>query len=135
MVDEEIQRLNDKMELIDINKAEALESSPLPVTNLRLTEDGIMVINEEGHEVPFCQASAAQQLRVSLGIAMAANPTLRVIRITDGSLLDDTSMEIVEEMASDEEFQVWVEYASRNGDERMGVYIEDGSVVEIATNS
>ena len=40
-------------------------------------------------------------------------------------------MDIVREMAEDGDFQVWIEYASRNKDDRMGVYIEDGSVVEI----
>lgn len=129
LVEEEVKKLNDFMELIGIEKAEALEASPLPVKNLNITEAGIMVINDEGHEVPFCQASAAQQLRISLGIAMAANPTLRVIRIADGSLLDDESMQVVKDMAKDKDFQVWVEYASRNSDDRMGVYIEDGSIV------
>lgn len=128
MVEDHIQHLNDKMELISIEKAEALEASPLPVKNLIIKEEGIHVINEEGREVPFCQASAAQQLRISLVIAMAANPTLRVIRIADGSLLDDESMNIVREMARDEDFQVWIEYASRNEDDKMGVYIEDGEV-------
>jgi DNA repair exonuclease SbcCD ATPase subunit len=130
-----IEAFNDEMELIDINKAEALESSPLPVKGLRLTEEGVTVINDEGHEVPFCQASSAQQLRISLGIAMAANPKLRVIRIADGSLLDDNSMAIIKEMASDEDYQCWIEYASRNDSDRMGVYIEDGSVVEVTPNA
>ena len=130
-VDEEITLLNEAIELIDIDKAEALESSPLPVKNLRITEDGIVVINDEGHEVPFSQASSAQQLRISLGIAMAANPKLRVIRIADGSLLDDESMKIIREMADDEDYQCWIEYASRNDQDRMGVYIEDGSVAEV----
>jgi hypothetical protein len=134
-VDEGIQELNDKMELIGIQKAEALESSPLPVKNLRITEDGVVVVNDEGHEVPFCQASSAQQLRISLGIAMAANPKLRVIRIADGSLLDDNSMAIIKEMADDEDYQCWIEYASRNDADRMGVYIEDGSVVEVTPNA
>lgn len=129
LVDQEIGRLNDRIELIDIEKAEALEASPLPVDNLRITEDGIRVTNEEGHEIPFTQASAAQQLKISLGIAMAANPTLRVIRISDGSLLDDQSMQIIRNMAHDQDFQVWVECISRNNEDRMGVYIEDGSVV------
>lgn len=130
-IEKDIQKLNDHMELISIEKAEALENSPLPVDNLRITEEGIRVVNEENQEVPFCQASAAQQLRISLAIAMAANPTLRVIRIADGSLLDDESMRIVEEMANDGDFQVWIEYASRNENDRMGVYIEDGTVAEV----
>jgi DNA repair exonuclease SbcCD ATPase subunit len=123
----EVQGYNDKLELISIEKDEALEDSPLPVTGLRVTPDGIMVLNEDDELVPFCQASAAQRLRYSLGIAMAANPTLRVIRIADGSLLDDESMDIVKQMAQDKDFQVWVEYASRNEQDRIGVYIEDGT--------
>jgi len=59
---------------------------------------------------------------------MASNPTLRVIRITDGSLLDDESMAVINSMAVDSDFQIWIEYASRNSEDRMGVYIEDGRV-------
>jgi hypothetical protein len=128
LIDQEIGRLNDALELIEIEKAEALEASPLPVKNLRITADGLMVVSQNGELVPFCQASAAQKLRISLAIAMAANPTLRVIRIADGSLLDDVSMQVIRDMAKNEQYQVWVEYASRNDQDRMGVYIEDGSV-------
>jgi len=127
-VDKEIEKLNESLELIEIEKAEALEESPLPVKNLRITPDGLMVVTDGDKLVPFCQASAAQKLRISLGIAMAANPTLRVIRIADGSLLDDASMQIIRDMAKTQDFQVWVEYASRNDQDRIGVYIEDGSV-------
>lgn len=126
-INEEVQQYNNKLELIAIEKDEALEESPLPVSGLKITPDGIMVVNEEDKLVPFCQASAAQRLRYSLGIAMAANPKLRVIRIADGSLLDDESMDIVKEMAKDKDFQIWVEYSSRNEADKIGIYIEDGS--------
>lgn len=127
-VDAEITTLNEAMELVGIEKAEALESSPLPVKGLRVTPEGIQVVSDNDQLVPFCQASASQRLRISLGIAMAANPTLRVIRIADGSLLDDASMQIVRDMADEKDFQVWIEYASRNDQDRIGVYIEDGTV-------
>lgn len=131
-IETEITQKNDAMELVEINKAEALEESSLPVERLRVTEDGIMVLNDDDELVPFSQASAAQRLRISLGIAMASNPTLRVIRIADGSLLDDNSMQIIRDMADDQDFQVWIEYASRNEDDRIGVYIEDGQIVSEA---
>lgn len=127
-VDANIASLNAKMELIEIEKAEALESAPLPVKGFTVNAEGVRIINDDGTDVPFCQASAARRLKISLAIAMAANPTLRVIRIADGSLLDDESMAIVRDMATDKDFQVWIEYASRNSDDRMGVYIEDGKV-------
>ena len=127
-VDAEITAFNETMELVNIEKAEALENSPLPVKGLRVTPEGIQIVADNDQLVPFCQASAAQRLRISLGIAMAANPTLRVIRIADGSLLDDASMQIVRDMAQDKDFQVWIEYMSRNDDDKIGVYIEDGMV-------
>ena len=125
----EIDKLNREMELIGIEKEEALEQSPLPVKGFTVTEEGIMLNNSGGHPVPFCQASSAQQLRVALAIAMAANPDLRVIRIADGSLLDNNSLKIVQEMAKEKDYQVWIEYASRNDDDRIGIYIKDGSIV------
>jgi len=125
-----IESLKREMELVKIEKEEALEEAKLPVSGLTVTEDGVMLANADGDLVPFCQASTAQQLRVALAIAMAANPDLRVIRISDGSLLDDNSLQIIEEMAGEKDFQIWIEYASRNDKDRVGVYIEDGSIVE-----
>lgn len=127
-IEQKISSLNDAMELIEIEKAEALEATSLPVKNLVINADGIRYLNEENKEVPFCQASTAQRLRIALAIAMAANPTLRVIRISDGSLLDDDSMKIINEMANDKDFQVWVEYSSRNENDKIGIYIEDGMI-------
>jgi len=127
-VDTNITSLNAKMELIEIEKAEALEAAPLPVKGFTINAEGVRIINEDGTDVPFCQASAARRLKISLAIAMASNPTLRVIRITDGSLLDDASMAVIKSMAVDSDFQIWIEYASRNSEDRMGVYIEDGRV-------
>jgi hypothetical protein len=127
-VDEDIGKLNAKMELIEIEKAEALEAAPLPVKGFTINADGVRIINDDGQDVPFCQASAARRLKISLAIAMAANPTLRVIRIADGSLLDDDAMAMIRDMAVDKDFQVWIEYRSKNDQDRMGVYIEDGKV-------
>lgn len=128
LVDEDVGKLNDSMELCEIEKAEALEASPLPVHGLRITPEGVMITNDDNSLVPFCQASSARRLKISLAIAMAINPTLRVIRISDGSLLDDDSMQVIKDMASAQDFQVWVEYACRNENDRIGVYIEDGMI-------
>lgn len=127
-IEQKIIVLNETMELIEIEKAEALEATSLPIKNLVINADGIRYLNEENKEIPFCQASTAKKLRVSLALAMAANPTLRVIRISDGSLLDDDSMKIITEMAQNEDFQVWVEYACRNENDKIGIYIEDGMI-------
>ena len=78
--------------------------------------------------VPFSQASAAEKLRVSMGIAMALNPKIRVIRIEDGSLLDSTSMKIIYDMAKDKDYQIWVETVSEKP-EGHGWFIVDGAII------
>ena len=59
-------------------------------------------------------------------IAMSSNPELRVIRIKDGSLLDADGMAMLKAMASENDFQIWIERVADN--DPMAVVIEDGSV-------
>lgn len=114
--------LTEAMEAREKAKRDAIKAAAMPVPGLGFG-DGVVTYND----VPFDQASSAEQLRVSMGIAMAANPKLRVIRILDGSLLDEDSMRIVSEMAKTEDFQVWCEVVDSSG--KLGVVIDDGAVV------
>jgi len=77
--------------------------------------------------VPFSQASSAEQLRVSVAMGLAMNPTLRVVLIRDGSLLDSASMQLIAEEAAKNKAQVWVERVSEDG-AGCTVVIEDGMV-------
>lgn len=110
-----------KLESFDKIKADAIKKAKMPIDGLSFNEDGLIF-----NGVPFAQASSAEQLRISVAMAMALNPKLRVIRITDGSLLDSKSMKIIEQMAKDEDFQVWIEVVDETG--KIGVYIEDGEI-------
>lgn len=106
---------------IDKSKADALAGASFPVEGLGFTDDGVTY-----NGVPFSQASASEQIRVSLAMAMSLNPQLRVIRILDGSLLDAENLELIGDMARDRDYQVWIEKVGSDG---VGVVIEDGSVV------
>jgi hypothetical protein len=74
--------------------------------------------------VPFEQASDAERLRASIAIAAAMNPKLRVIRVRDGSLLDDEAMALLSGFASENDFQIWIERVDSSG--RVGFVMEDG---------
>ncbi|MEI6494263.1 MAG: hypothetical protein WCO94_17085, partial [Verrucomicrobiota bacterium] len=74
----------------------------------------------------FSQCSAAEQMRVSMAVALAMNPSLRVCLIRDGSLLDSDSLEIIREMAEAADAQVWLERVSEGAD--CQVIIEDGAI-------
>lgn len=118
----EYTRLGDAIDEIDAAKAQAITDAKMPIEGLAFDDSGVTY-----NGVPFAQASAAERLRVSLAMAMAMNPTIRVIRITDGSLLDSANMALIEEMATAGDFQVWVERVDESG--AVGIVIEDGAVV------
>lgn len=107
----------------DLTKSKelALSTAKMPITGLGISETGVTY-----NDIPFGQLSSSEQLRVSLAIAMALNPKLKVIRITDGSLLDDDSMEIIRKLAEKKDYQVWVEKVDGSG--KIGFYIEEGEV-------
>ncbi|GAH82597.1 unnamed protein product, partial [marine sediment metagenome] len=69
-----------------------------------------------------------EQLKVSISMAMAMNPKLRVIRITDGSLLDDDNMKVIEEMANKFDYQIWLERVAV--DKFADIVLVDGEVKE-----
>lgn len=99
----------------------AVAQAEMPVAGLSFGADEILL---DG--VPFDQASSAEQLRTSVAIAMAANPKLRVIRVQDGSLLDEEAMRILAEMAQASDYQVWIERVGVSGG--VAIVIEDGTV-------
>lgn len=109
------------MQAMDTEKADALAAADLPLPGLGFDDTGVTYQGQ-----PFSQASGAEQLRVSLAIAMALNPGLRVLRIVDGSLLDSANMTLIEDMATAGGFQVWVERVDESG--TVGVVIADGEV-------
>jgi phage shock protein A len=114
--------LTKKIEELDGKRSAALAAAEFPVDGLGFTDDGVTY-----NKVPFSQASSAEQIRVSLAMAMALNPKLRVIRIMDGSLLDEESMTAIAEMATVHGYQVWIERVSDGSG--VGIVIEDGQVV------
>ncbi len=118
-----VETLTEKIAAIDAQKAQALRDAQFPVPGLSFDEEGITFQN-----VPFAQASAAEQLKVSVAMGIAMNPRLKVLLIRDGSLLDSGSLATLAQMADESGCQVWIE---RVGDgEEVSVLIEDGMVVE-----
>lgn len=113
--------LTQAIDSLDTAKRDALAAAEFPVDGLGFDETGVTY-----QGVPFSQASSAEQIRVSLAMAMAANPKLRVIRILDGSLLDDEAMTAIREQVAERDFQLWIERVG-NADEGA-VIIEDGAI-------
>ena len=113
-----------EIESVEKKRKEALEGAKMPVAGLTFDESGLLY---EG--IPLAQASDGQKLMIGLQISMALNPTLRVLRIKDGSLLDNDNRAIIREIIKDQDFQLWMESVS--DDKNVGIFIEDGGVVAI----
>lgn len=113
--------LTSQMQALQEQKRAAIESAHLPVSGLEFG-DGELLLNG----VPLAQLSAAEQLKLSMDIAMAENPKLRVILLKDASLLDPQSTDYVRRRAVQEGYQVWEERVSAEG--AVGFVIEDGEL-------
>jgi hypothetical protein len=116
--------LSNEIHGIDEEKSRALAAAKFPVEGLSFDEAGVLV-----RGVPFQQASAAEQLRISVAMSIALNPKLKVMLVRDASLLDATSLKLVAEMAEKHDAQVWLEVVST--DMPSSVVIEDGMVARV----
>jgi predicted nucleic acid-binding Zn-ribbon protein len=105
---------------LEDTKTRALQQATFPIQRLGFSDEGVTF-----NGLPFQQASAAEKIRVSLAIGMSLNPKIRIIRITNGSLLDNQSLAIVKDMARASGYQIFIETV---GDDRPGIIIEDGTV-------
>lgn len=114
--------LTASIEALDADKAAQLAEAKFPVDGLAFDEGGVRFSG-----VPFSQASSAEQLRVSVAMAAALNPRLRIALVRDGSLLDAHSMKVLAEYAAANDMQLWIEKVSDDG-EGCAVVIEDGAV-------
>lgn len=107
---------------VDRRKREMLAAADLPVPGLDLTEDGGVLYQG----VPLSQASGAEQIRVSMAVALAGRPEIRVVLIRDASLLDSKSLALVAGVAAEHDAQVWLERVGAS--DEGAVVIVDGSV-------
>lgn len=118
---QESEALTGRLKSIIDYKEQLVKSTKFPIDGLNFAGGGVTY-----KELPFDQASSAEKIRISLAIGMALNPRLKVILIDGGEALDKKQMAIVEEMAKENDFQVWLTAVDESG--KVGIYIEDGEV-------
>jgi hypothetical protein len=103
-------------------KEQAIANAEMPVKGLAFGDGEVLF-----QGVPFAQASSAEQLMVSTVLAMALNPRLRIIRISDGSLLDESNLTLLRKLAERSDFQVWLEQLSST--DPCAIHLCEGEVV------
>lgn len=99
----------------------AVATAKLPVEGLTFDEKNVYVAG-----VPLEQLGEAEQIRLSTQLAMAANPKIRVLRIMHGEALDEDGMQVLTQMAEENDFQIWMARVDSSG--KVGVVMQDGMV-------
>lgn len=112
----------ERLKELENEKVNLLKGVHFPVDGLGFTEEGVLFNN-----VPFIQCSSSEKLKVSIPVAMALNPELRVVRIMNGNLLDKDSKQYIKKIAKEQDFQVWVEEVC-NEKGTVEFYVEDGEL-------
>ena len=111
--------INDQIKIMEDGLKENWHK--VPDQKLSLTEDGIAY---DG--TPYSQIAYYEQLILCIKIGMTLNPKLKVLRISDWTLLDNRSKEVVRQMAREFGYQIWAEEVDETG--MIGFYIEEGEV-------
>jgi len=106
---------------IDEEKTEAVENANLPIKGLSFSEAAVLY-----NGIELANIASSERIRVAVAVSMALNPKLKVLRITDGSLLDGKSLDIITKMVKKNDYQIWIEVVDDSG--KVGFYIEDGSI-------
>ena len=119
----EADRLTAAMREREREREAALAGSVMPVPGLSFAAGRVLL-----NGLPLDQASDAERLRVSVAIAGALSPDLRVVRVRDGSLLDSEAWEVLRAHAEANDLQVWVETVESR--RPSAIVIEDGRVRE-----
>lgn len=117
---EQAEALTTKIAGIDEEKKKVTAAAAYPIEGLAVEDAGVTF-----NGLPLEQASSAELLRISAAMGFALNPTLRVLLIRDGSLLDEDSLALLLSMAEAADTQLWIERVGEGG---ASVVIEDGAV-------
>lgn len=112
-----------RVEEAEFSREHSIKTAKLPVKGLGFDDQGVTL-----NGFPFAQASSAERIRASVAMGLASNPTVRVMLVREGSLLDSDGLALLGQIADEYSAQVWVERVT-NG-EQVGIVIEDGEVRE-----
>lgn len=126
--EDESAEITGRMEAREKAKQEAIAAAQLPVAGITFGDGEVFL---DG--VPFDQASTAQKFRVGVAIAVAKNPTLRLVWVRDASLLDDNSYELIGKLAAEFDCQILLETVRAIG--KDAIVLEDGHIKEAAAEA
>ncbi|MBL8048102.1 MAG: AAA family ATPase [Chthonomonas sp.] len=111
-------------------KKRMLSEANFPVPGLAFNAKEVTL-----NEIPFRQASHAEQVRASVGIALAMRGQLGLILIRDASTVDKKTLRLIADEAAQRGAQVFAEVVANleeeGFDRQCSIYIHDGANTEL----
>lgn len=102
-------------------KKDALENAVFPIPGLSVEGKSVTY-----NGIPFEQVAESEKILVAIAIGSAINPELRIMRISDGSLLDEASLAAIEKIAEEKDLQIFIEVVGDR--QENAIIIENGEV-------
>ena len=118
-----VRDIQSEMDAITEKKKAKIASFKLPVLGLEVGSKDIMFSG-----IPFDNLSQAQKISVSMALAMAQNPSVKVLLVREASLFDKTTLQLVVAQAKEKDFQIIFERVSDSPSSKDVIYIEDGEI-------
>lgn len=117
------EQLNEQLKALDESQDKALQTANWPVPGLSVDDEGVIYDGK-----PYEIINQAKRIYLSASIAIALNPTLRLMVIKDGSDLDQDTLAELEKLLKANDFQAIVEVVTRTQqDEQLcAVVVRDG---------
>lgn len=119
---DDVQDLTVDIGEIDAEKQTRIKNAAFPLEGLGIDDSGVTF---DG--IPLSQASQAAKIRIGVAIGVALNPKVPVFLVRNGSLLDEDSQALLEQLAEENGAQVWMEVVEKDAG-KVQVLIEDGAV-------
>jgi hypothetical protein len=115
------QAKSDAIAALEVQKRELLANAKFPVKGLSFGDGGLLYKGQTLRDT--CDSD---KIKIGLALGMALNPDLKVLRVKEGSLLDDDSKALIHKMVSGRGYQLWIETVGEGG--ASAIVIEDGTI-------
>jgi len=112
-----------KLDRLVAEKKDLISSAKFAIPGLALSEDDITV-----NGVRFENLASGDQTEISVAMALAMQPELKVVLIHGGSLLDEKHLKNIARMAKESDTTILMEVVG--GGPEVDIFLEDGQIAE-----
>lgn len=117
--------IDNEVKRIQAERESRIAAAKFPIPGLTIEDDTVLV-----NDVPFSDLNTAERIKVSTLIAMAQNPSLKVIFVREGALVSRANLALLKTLADENGCQLWMEVFSEEPHEDS-LHICEGRITHV----